>query len=58
VTVTGSTLIGGGGLFVSAGDTLDVGGSEVPGRIASVSGTANCPDDWLADYATASADCS
>jgi len=58
VRIDASTLIGPGGFFVAPGDTLDVGGSEVPGAIASVSGTAHCPDDWLADYATANADCS
>jgi len=58
VTIDGSTLIGAGGFFVAPGDTLDVGGSQIPGAIASVSGTAHCPDDWLADYATANADCS
>jgi hypothetical protein len=58
VTVEGSTLVGAGGFFVAPGDTLDVGGSQVPGGVMSVSGKANCPDDWLADYATANADCS
>jgi hypothetical protein len=57
VTVTGSTLIGGGGFFVSAGDTLGVGGSEVPAVAPSGAGTANCPDDWLPDFATAGTDC-
>ena len=58
VRIENSTLAGAGGFFVAPGDTLDVGGSQVPGVIASVTGTANCPDDWLADYATANADCS
>ena len=58
VRIQNSTLKGAGGLFVASGDTLDIAGSQVPGAIASVSGTANCPDDWLADYATANADCS
>jgi hypothetical protein len=58
VRIDGSTLTGAGGLFVAPGDTLDVGGSQVPGVIASVTGKANCPDDWLADYSTASTDCS
>jgi hypothetical protein len=58
VTIEGSTLVGAGGFFVAPGDTLDVGGSQVPGGVMSVSGKANCPDDWLADYATANADCS
>jgi hypothetical protein len=58
VTVTGSTLIGGGGFFVSAGDTLGVGASEIPGVPTSGSGTARCPDDWLANFEGASSDCS
>jgi hypothetical protein len=58
VRITASTLVGIGGFFVAPGDTLDVGGSQVPGAVASVSGTAHCPNDWLSDYATANADCS
>ena len=58
VRIDGSTLIGPGGFFVAPGDTLDVGGSQIPGVVASVSGTANCPDDWLANYAGASSNCS
>jgi hypothetical protein len=58
VTVTGSRLIGSGGFFVSAGDTLGVGASEIPGVPTSGSGTTRCPGDWLASYATASTDCS
>jgi hypothetical protein len=58
VTIETGTLGGVGGFFVAPGDRLDVAGSQVPGVIASVTGTANCPDDWLADYATANADCS
>lgn len=58
VRIEDSTLAGTGGFFVAPGDTLDVGGSQIPGVVASVSGTANCPDDWLVDYATANADCS
>jgi hypothetical protein len=57
-TIETGTLEGAGGFFVAPGDTLDVGGSQIPGTVASVSGTANCPDDWLADYSTASTDCS
>lgn len=57
VTIDGSTLVGAGGFSVAAGDTLDVGGSQIPGIVSSVSGTAHCPDDWLVDYATASTDC-
>jgi hypothetical protein len=58
VRIDASTLIGPGGFFVAPGDTLDVGGSQIPGVVASVSGTANCPDDWLANYAGASSNCS
>jgi hypothetical protein len=58
VTVHGSTLIGTGGFFVSAGDTLGVGGSQIPGVATSGSGTARCPADWLASYVGASSDCS
>jgi hypothetical protein len=58
VRIQNSTLKGAGGLFVASGDTLDIGGSQVPGAVASVTGTANCPDDWLADYSTAATDCS
>jgi hypothetical protein len=58
VRIDGSTLIGPGGFFVAPGDTLDVGGSQIPGVVASVSGTAHCPNDWLASYSTASTDCS
>jgi hypothetical protein len=58
VTVNGSTLVGAGGLYVAAGDTLDIGGSQVPGAAPTGSGTVHCPDDWLAGYATANADCS
>jgi hypothetical protein len=58
VTINGSRLVGTGGFFVAPGDTLDVGGSQIPGVVAAVSGKANCPDDWLADYSTASTDCS
>jgi hypothetical protein len=58
VRIESSTLTGSGGFFVAPGDTLDVGGSQISGVVASVSGTANCPDDWLADYSTASTDCS
>lgn len=57
VTVQDSTLAGSGGLAVAAGDTLDVGGSQVPGIVTNVFGTAHCPDDWLADYATSDAVC-
>jgi len=57
VTVTGSTLVGDDGFFVPAGATLDVGGSEVPGVATAVSGTAECPDDWLPNYAGASSSC-
>jgi hypothetical protein len=56
VKILSSTLIGTGGLFVFGGDTLDIGGSQVPGVITGVAGTANCPADWLANYlATGSA---
>ncbi len=58
VTIAGSTLSGAGGFFVPAGDTLDVGGSQVPGVATMVFGVANCPDDWLANYAGASSSCS
>jgi hypothetical protein len=58
VTVHGSTLIAAGGFFVSAGDTLGVGGSQIPGVATSGSGTARCPADWLANYDGASSDCS
>jgi hypothetical protein len=58
VRIEASTLDGVGGFFVAPGDTLDVGGSQIPGVVASVSGTANCPGDWLSNFATASADCS
>jgi len=58
VQIDDSTLVGPGGFFVAPGDTLDVGGSQIPGVVASVSGTAHCPDDWLPSYATASTDCS
>jgi hypothetical protein len=57
-TIETGTLEGAGGFFVAPGDKLDVGGSQIPGVVASISGTANCPDDWLADYSTASTDCS
>ena len=36
--------------------TLRIGGSLIPGAIID-SGTAACPDDWLPDSATASANC-
>ena len=58
VSVTGGRLTGSGGFFVAAGDTLGVGASQIPGVASSGSGTANCPDDWLANYSTASTDCS
>jgi hypothetical protein len=58
VAVSDSTLVGAGGFYVSAGDTLGVAGSQIPGVAISGAGTARCPDDWLADFATASADCS
>ena len=58
VTVTGSRLLGGGGFFVSTGDTLGVGGSEVPAVAPSGSGTAHCPDDWLPDFAMVGTGCS
>ena len=57
VRVDTSTLVGPGGFFVAPGDTLDVGGSQIPGVVASVSGTANCPDDWLPSYAMAGTGC-
>ena len=57
VTVQDSTLSGTGGFAVAAGDTLDVGGSGVPGIVTNVFGTANCPDDWLPSYAMASSNC-
>jgi hypothetical protein len=58
VTVHGSALTGAGGFFVAAGDTLGVGGSQIPGVATSGSGTARCPADWLANFSTASTGCS
>ena len=57
VKIIASTLIGLGGLFVPSGDTLDIGGSQIPGVITAVTGTANCPDDWVAGYSTSNAEC-
>ena len=57
VTIAASTLSGTGGFFVPAGDTLDVGGSQVPGVATMVFGVANCPDDWLPNYAIAGTAC-
>jgi hypothetical protein len=57
VTVIASVLTGTGGLFVASGDTLDIGGSQVPGVITSVVGAAHCPDSWLATYATVNVAC-
>lgn len=58
VKIIASTLIGGGGLFVATGDTLDIGGSQIPGVITAVSGTAHCADDWLSSFVMAGSGCS
>jgi hypothetical protein len=58
VSVIASTLIGTNGIFVPLDDTLDIGGSQTPGVITGVTGTAHCPNDWLANYGTATTDCS
>lgn len=57
VKITSSTLSGSGGLFVPTGDTLDIGGSEIPGVVSAVTGTVHCPSDWLPTYATTSTNC-
>jgi len=57
VKIIASTLGGSGGLFVPTTDTLDIGGSEVPGVITGVTGTANCPNDWLPSYSSPSTNC-
>ena len=57
VNVIASALSGAGGLFVPGGDKLDIGGSQIPGLISGVTGTAACADDWVANYTTASTNC-
>lgn len=57
VKIISSTLSGSGGLFVPTSDTLDIGGSEIPGVITGVTGAAHCPNDWLATYSTTSTNC-